>query len=435
MAKRKPRRDEWHLTKRGWTRSFGERGLRVRLFQKRKDGHFFRFVWLPGRGADEKCLYTADRSAAERLARELLAKTVLNEDHSAPSNIALTLSHLLERYTRESATFLDNTEATRKDGLTRVAIILAYFGSELDVRELREDDVVGYTRWRLAGGAQYGVDAKNGRPLNTRAVRMRSVEADLKLLYAALKWATSIRVSKGRRLLEHHPLQGVRRPRERNPKRPIATWERFVAARAAATELVVEAENRIEGAKTDEGRAAAELDRLKWMRAELGLVLLESTGRRTGSIRQLRWEDINFGTSEITWRAEADKKRHEWNTPVPASLLEELRSFQRRLCAVAGWLFPAEKDPRHPIRRDVFARWILALEKRAGLPKLDGGLLHAFRRKWATERKDLPVKDVAAAGGWKDVGTLLTCYQQADRETMLAVMSEPRKVLDAVVTR
>ena len=82
----------------------------------------------------------------------------------------------------------------------------------------------------------------------------------------------------------------------------------------------------------------------------------------------------------------------------------------------------------------MFARWILALERRANLAKLDGGLLHAFRRKWATERKDLSVKDVAAAGGLKDVGTLLTCYQQADRETMLAVMTEPRKVTDAVIT-
>jgi hypothetical protein len=41
---------------------------------------------------------------------------------------------------------------------------------------------------------------------------------------------------------------------------------------------------------------------------------------------------------------------------------------------------------------------------------------------------------VAAAGGWKDVGTLLTCYQQADRQIMLAVMSEPRKVTEASVT-
>ena len=37
----------------------------------------------------------------------------------------------------------------------------------------------------------------------------------------------------------------------------------------------------------------------------------------------------------------------------------------------------------------------------------------------------LPLKDVAAAGGWKDVTTLLTCYQHADEATMLKVMESP----------
>ena len=63
------------------------------------------------------------------------------------------------------------------------------------------------------------------------------------------------------------------------------------------------------------------------------------------------------------------------------------------------------------------------------LNKLLGGLWHAYRRKWATERKDLPLKDVAAAGGWKDVTTLLTCYQHADEATMLKVMESPVKLV------
>jgi len=54
------------------------------------------------------------------------------------------------------------------------------------------------------------------------------------------------------------------------------------------------------------------------------------------------------------------------------------------------------------------------------------------RRKWATERKYLPLKDVAAAGGWRDTETLLTSYQQPDDETLLAVMNEERKVRDRV---
>ncbi|MEE9183508.1 MAG: hypothetical protein V3U39_03400, partial [Acidimicrobiia bacterium] len=56
------------------------------------------------------------------------------------------------------------------------------------------------------------------------------------------------------------------------------------------------------------------------------------------------------------------------------------------------------------------------------------GVWHPYRRKWATERKHLPVIDVAQAGGWSDTQTLLTCYQQPDQETLLAVVSESRKV-------
>jgi hypothetical protein len=44
------------------------------------------------------------------------------------------------------------------------------------------------------------------------------------------------------------------------------------------------------------------------------------------------------------------------------------------------------------------------------------------------------LKDVAAAGGWQDTETLLKCYQQPDNETLLAVMSEERKVRDKVLS-
>ena len=55
--------------------------------------------------------------------------------------------------------------------------------------------------------------------------------------------------------------------------------------------------------------------------------------------------------------------------------------------------------------------------------------------KRATERKHLPLKDVAAVGGWTDTETLLNCYQQADPGTMQAVVSEPTKVRELVAQR
>ena len=36
--------------------------------------------------------------------------------------------------------------------------------------------------------------------------------------------------------------------------------------------------------------------------------------------------------------------------------------------------------------------------------------------------------DVAAAGGWSDIGTLMKCYQQADDVTLLEVMSYSKKI-------
>ena len=67
----------------------------------------------------------------------------------------------------------------------------------------------------------------------------------------------------------------------------------------------------------------------------------------------------------------------------------------------------------------------------AGLLALDGSDFHAYRRKWAVERKDLPVQDVAAAGGWRDLRSLQNCYQQVDVATMLPVVTTPRKLREA----
>ncbi len=59
----------------------------------------------------------------------------------------------------------------------------------------------------------------------TVPVRLRSPESDLVILHEMLNWASTVRV-KGVRLLDGNPLAGIRRPREQNPLRPIASFER-----------------------------------------------------------------------------------------------------------------------------------------------------------------------------------------------------------------
>ena len=58
----------------------------------------------------------------------------------------------------------------------------------------------------------------------------------------------------------------------------------------------------------------------------------------------------------------------------------------------------------------------------AELPKLHRCVFHPYRRLWASERKALPSKDVAHAGGWKDIETMLGSYGQSDATTVFRVV-------------
>ena len=53
---------------------------------------------------------------------------------------------------------------------------------------------------------------------------------------------------------------------------------------------------------------------------------------------------------------------------------------------------------------------------------------HGLRRKFATELKDTPLKDLCALGGWKDHNTVLKCYQHADEATMREALAKRRAV-------
>lgn len=236
------------------------------------------------------------------------------------------------------------------------------------------------------------------------------------LLHAMLRWATTKRLSNGAYLLDRNPLDHVRRVREKNKKQPVATWERFQATIATMRELAA--------AATDDDTQT------RWLKMEVALFIAEATGRRLGSIRQLRWEDFRYDNGVVCWRAEADKKGYKWEVPMPRAFMDAMREYQRRLGAITGPVFAAPAAREGIMDRHLFDKWLSHAEKVAKLPKLDGSLWHAYRRKWATERKQSNPKDVAAAGGWKDIATLLEVYQQSDEESVLAVMSEPRKLRD-----
>ena len=80
-------------------------------------------------------------------------------------------------------------------------------------------------------------------------------------------------------------------------------------------------------------------------------------------------------------------------------------------------VFRAPKDPQKPCSRHLFDSWLRRAYEVTELPRERWMMWHSIRRKWATERKGYPVRDVMEAGGWKNEETLLRSYQQPDAET------------------
>ena len=108
---------------------------------------------------------------------------------------------------------------------------------------------------------------------------------------------------------------------------------------------------------------------------------------------------------------------------MPGRAREALLRFRsERLRIGTALVFPSRRKASKPVSKYVAEAWLERGFREAGLTHPKGGLWHMFRRKWATERKNYPLRDVAAAGGWSDVHTLLICYQQPDDETLRAVI-------------
>lgn len=156
------------------------------------------------------------------------------------------------------------------------------------------------------------------------------------------------------------------------------------------------------------------------------LDIAAGTGRRISAVCALRYNDLRLSDGPhgfIFWRADSDKTGHESAAPISPTVRAAIdRVLRDRPRAGDVPLFPSPTDSTKPVSRHLADDWLREAEQLAGLEPQRGSLWHAYRRKWATERKHLPDVDVAAAGRWKDTAALRECYQQADPATMLSVV-------------
>lgn len=227
-----------------------------------------------------------------------------------------------------------------------------------------------------------------------------------------MNWATKWRTETGY-LLGHNPVRGYEIPREKNPRQPVATQERYRATRDVSDDVRM--------LVTHGGKR-------RMMRSHLSelLELANGTGRRLSAICALRHQDLQLDQGPhgaILWPAETDKQGRASLIPITSGVRAAVdRAIRTQPLANSTYLFPAPRDPSKPVSRHLADKWLRKAERMAGLEPLNGSLWHAYRRKWATERKHLPATDVAAAGGWAGPESMQRCYQHADQETLLRVV-------------
>jgi len=371
-----------------WSKSIGERGARVRLYEDRAG--VSRSVFVNGK-EKRKSLGHRDKELAIRQAYELLHSLLSNQQ--ALDQETLTIGMAAQLYL-ESPQHLSKKPLTQRCDKRELERVVAFLGASRDVASLSESDVRRFTMARRQGdpNLKYVVP---GKP-----VRDRTIEMDLVTLMTALNWAARERNSTGRRLLKENPLTGIRLPKEKNPERPVMSHDVYLK--------LLEVAPRVHSM------------------LPLALIVAEGTGRRISAWRNLVWDDVDFEAGTIHWRAEHDKKGFE-QVVVMSDAVRDALSAQRKAHPAIGKtaVFPAPKDPTKPCNRHLFDDWLRRAYKLAKIVPQRRGMWHSIRRKWATERKGYPVKDVAAAGGWKTEEVLMTSYQQADAETIKNVVLHP----------
>ena len=160
-------------------------------------------------------------------------------------------------------------------------------------------------------------------------------------------------------------------------------------------------------------------------RFKVMMILAHETGHRTKSIRSLLWSDIDAASKRILWRASSQKNKYEHVTRMsPAAALGIELARERNPGVGEVPVFPSPMDPTRPVSRKLALTWWYRAERAAGVAHMKGRAWHSLRRKFATERKDAPLPDLAAVGGWKDFNTILKCYQRPDEDSMQRVLLE-----------
>jgi integrase len=392
-----------------WKFAAGSRPNTVTVFERESGGMLYARAWnAGGRRFHRMSLGHRDKARAKRYAIDEAAK--LQKGEAGIADGKLTLVHVFALYEQHRTP--RKSLAHQKEDRRRVELFTRFLGN-IDPHRLTLRQWESFIDARTSGA----IDPR-GNPVpekERRLRRPRAVEIDLRWLKAVLNWANKWKLETGRYLMRENPARGYEMPVEKNPRRPVATRDRFDALRA-----ISDAHAMSVGRRGTRLRARSYLSEL--------LDIAAGTGRRINAICSLRYDDLTLErqpsrpNGAICWPEDADKMGYITETPISAPVRAALdRILHERPALGRVPLFPSPENPSEPVSYRTASKWLVEAEKAAGLKKQQGGLWHPYRRGWATSRKNLPSADVAAAGGWRSTDTL-KLYQRCDEQTILRVV-------------
>ncbi len=378
-------------TGRIWRYSAGEKGRnRVRVFDRGARGIYCDYQFNGKRIREP--LNTTDRERAKELAERIA--TSLRSREPRPSE-RLSLEKLFDMY--EAEVTPGKSASKRAHDRRAHSLFLAFFGRGRDPVSLSRRDWDRFVAARRCG------TIRPAGAIGQRAVGNRIIEYDLKQLLAVMNWATVASDESGQRLLAENPLRGFPIPTERNPKRAVMPDELFQEALAIAP------------------RVHSTLPGM--------LTVARETGHRIGSIRLLRWSDVDLEGGRVTWRAENDKEGRTHTTPLSKNALEAFRSVRRaQAFSRSEWVFPSPQDATKPCSRHIVRDWWERMAKLAKLPTGQRLGWHALRRAFATSLRDASPRELQDLGGWKSYRTPMEHYIQPDLAAQREAMERRRPV-------
>lgn len=435
-----------------WSYSAGEAPHTVRVYEKRIGGPLHARAWDPvAKRQVSTPLHHRDRERARKFAEN--EARALREGLKAAKQLAtgpVTVERVMKLYLAQRTAARTNTE-TRADDHRRAGLWSALHGAR-SVRTLGRAEWDAFKAARGSGA----IDAHGSkvREKDRVPVGERTIAADLKFARTVFAWAMTWNLPDGSLLLERNPwaaTDALVLPKNRAPKRPRRTHADYVKIRAASDQVLMQVRadvvkrcpDAFPGARLvtlgvrKHGRTHRMGANRRWLAPSfLGDVLeiLEQTGRRVGAVLDLRADDLRVSNGRVVtirWRP----VKHDTNAkvvPVPLELRPPLERALARVRALGvivptAPLFPSFRDVVVPVTREVVQEWYREAERLAGVPHLEGGTFHPFRRKWAQERRHLPDLDVAAIGGWKRIEVMRDSYQTADEAMALTILSDARR--------